>query len=230
MNADADLDLVFAQLEGRDAGCGYGAGGESNAHAAGCGIDAGAESDEVWQRHALFGGSAEDFLDHQRSGNPTTPDGVGRVVDRHVVINQNARDLALGHFRGHLEVHHVAFVVLDDQDDTCACVGRLDGGKDTVGSGRGENRAGNRGIEHPPSDKAGMQGFVARSAAGDECDFGLSRRTALHEAAAGVHRDQIRVGGGKTVKAFVEDIGDVVDQLLHEASSSWQAIFPAKSE
>ena len=64
-----------------------------------------------------------------------------------------------------VEIHHIAFVVLDDEEDAGAGVDGLRGLDHLVGRRRGEDLAGAGGIEHAAADKARMQRLMARTAA-----------------------------------------------------------------
>src|SRR5882724_4531059 len=50
---------------------------------------------------------------------------VGRALDRHVVVRHHARDFSPGHFGSHCEIHHIAFVILDDEKHASAGVDGL---------------------------------------------------------------------------------------------------------
>ena len=75
----------------------------------------------------------------------------------------------------HLEVHHVAGVVLHDVQDARAAV---DGGRrrqHLVGHRGGEHLAGTGRVEHAEADEPAVQRLVARAAAGDEADLAAGR-------------------------------------------------------
>ena len=76
------------------------------------------------------GGGTGGLVDENGPTDATPAGGVQRVLDGHVVVDDDLCDvldaLHLGHLRGRLEVHHVTLVVLDDAEDALARVRRLD--------------------------------------------------------------------------------------------------------
>ena len=114
------------------------------------------------------GGGADNLLDDQRAGDAATSGRIGRSLDRHVIVGNDRGTTAIGHFRRHFEVHHVAFIVLDDQHDALSLIDGLDRGEHLVWRGRGENLPGASGVQHAEADKSGVQRLVPRAAAGDE--------------------------------------------------------------
>ena len=95
-----------------------------------------------------------------------------------------------GELGGHLEVHHVAGVVLDDVEHAGAAVDRLGGGQHLVGRGRGEDRARAGRVEHAPADEAAVHGLVARAAARDERHLALHRRVGAHDEVGATRHSQ----------------------------------------
>src|SRR6266511_1351395 len=96
------------------------------------------------------------------------PLGVGGVLDRHVVVDDHALDLAARLARqvgGHLEVHHVAGVVLDDVQHPGAGVDLAGGPLHLVGRWRGEHRSGTGGVEHAAAHEPAVHRLVAGAAA-----------------------------------------------------------------
>ena len=82
---------------------------------------------------------------------PRRPGGVEAVLDRDVVVGDDRLDLdalALGQVGGHLEVQHVAGVVLDDVQDAGAAVDGLGRLEHLVRRRRGEHLARARRVEH----------------------------------------------------------------------------------
>lgn len=124
--------------------------------------------------------------------------GVERVLDGHVVVGDDGfhPDAALRgrHLRGHLEVHDVAGVVLDNVQDAGAGVHRGRGGHHLVGDGRGEDLAAARGVQHAEPDVAAVHRLVAGAAAGDESHLaGTGGRPC-----AGSPCSRGRCGGGRS--------------------------------
>ena len=101
-----------------------------------------------------------------------------------------------GELGGHLEVQHVAGVVLDDVDDAGAAVDRLGRGQDLVGHGRGEDLARAGRVEHAGADEPAVQRLVARPAAGDQADLAGHRGVGADDDLVGEVDPQLRVGRG----------------------------------
>ena len=124
MDADADLDLVVGQLEGRRAGGGHDAAGQGHAHRASVGVDLDRHVGDSRERATGLGARAGDLLEQHGRADPAPTGRVERVLDRDVVVGDDRGDLDLvGHeLRRELEVEHVAGVVLDDVEDAGAAV------------------------------------------------------------------------------------------------------------
>jgi hypothetical protein len=91
---------------------------------------------------------AHDFLDDQRPGDAAPPSRISRGLDGDIVVGDDNCAAAFGHLRRHLEVHHVAFVILDDQDHACALIDRLDRGDDLIRRRRGKDLSWARRVQH----------------------------------------------------------------------------------
>ena len=124
--------------------------------------------------------------------------------------------LAGEHLRRHLEVHDVAGVVLDDEQDAGAAVDRRGRGEHLIRRGRREHLTGAGGIEHAIADEAGVQGLVAGAAAGNQRHLVVHRRPGAGDEGRIVRElDQIGMRRGKTVEALSQDALNGVHQLLH---------------
>src|SRR6202020_3182137 len=98
----------------------------------------------------------------------TTPGRVQRVLHGHVVVGEDGLDLdvvALAHLGGHLEVHHVAGVVLDDVNDPGATVDGLGRLQHLVGGRGGEHLARAGGIRHARPNEATVHRLMPRASA-----------------------------------------------------------------
>ena len=219
MDADAHFHLVGADLEGRLAGLRHGAGGERDAHRGGRLVDRVAECFQRCQVVAALGRRADDALDDQRAGHAAAPGGVGRVLDRHVVVDDHGRVVAVEHLGRHLEVHHVAGIVLHDEEHTGACVHGRGRGEHLVGRGRSEDLAGAGRVEHAVADEAGVQRLVAGTATRDQRDLAGFQRAPADELVCGAERHDVGMRRRETVERFGEHGVDVVDQLFHAVSS-----------
>ena len=89
--------------------------------------------------------------------------------------------VALAHVGGHVEVHDVAGVVLDDVHDTGAAVDGLGRLQHLVGRGGGEHLARAGRVEHAGPDEAAVHRLVTRAAPGDQPDLALDRRVNAHD-------------------------------------------------
>ena len=69
---------------------------------------------------------------------------------------------------------------------------------------RGEDLAGASGIEHAEADEARMQRLVPRTAAGNQRDLAGLERAAADEFTLGAKQQDIGMGGGETIQAFLE--------------------------
>src|SRR5690606_11814917 len=144
------------------------------------------------------------------------------VLHRHVVVDDDRLDadaLVGGEVGGHLEVEHVARVVLDDVQHARAAVGGLGGGEDLVGDGRGEHLAGAGGVEHAVADEAAVQRFVAGAAAGDQADLAGGGAAGSDDVAVLGVDGQRGVGGGDPGQRVGEYVVGGVDELLHGSGS-----------
>ena len=133
MNADTHLHLILAKRESRLAGGRHRAAGQRHAHRAGALVDLVAERLEALQIGARFGCGADDLLHHQRAGNAAPARRIKRVLDRHIVIGDDGLDIHSRHFLRHLEIHEVALIILDDEEDAGSLIHRLRRGDHLVG-------------------------------------------------------------------------------------------------
>ena len=124
------------------------------------------------------------------------------------------------HLGGHLEVHDVAGVVLDDVQHAGAAVDELGGLVHLVGRRRREDLSGAGGVEHAEADEAAVQRLVAGAAAGDQPDLAGDRRVGSVDDLVLVVDPQLRVGGRDAAQRIGHDVGGIVDQLLHDVVSS----------
>src|SRR5205823_5268271 len=180
VDADAEFDLVVGELEAGLAGGGHGARGERHAEGAGPVVDLAGQRGGGGEVGAAFGGRADDLLhEHGGAGAPPTRR-PGAVLHRHVVVDDHGLDpdpVVVGEFGGHLEVEHVAGVVLHDVQDAGAGVDGLGGGQDLVGHRRGEHltRAGR--VEHAVAHEPAVQRLVPGPATGHQAHLARRRPT-----------------------------------------------------
>src|SRR6266516_2900772 len=130
VEADADLDLVVAQVEGGRAGGRHGARAERQPHRADVVDQPLGQVGDAVEVGALLGLGAGQLLEQHGPADPAPALGVERVLDGHVVVDGDAGDLlavVAGQVGGHLEVHDVAGVVLDDVQHAGAAVDPVGG-------------------------------------------------------------------------------------------------------
>src|SRR4051795_3978942 len=159
VDADADLHLVRAEREVRLAGRRRDARRQRHAHAAALVVHVAADVRDVLERLALLGRRAADLLREHGHADAAPAGRIEAVLDGHVVVRHHRRDLdPLGgrELRGHLEVHDVARVVLDDVQDAGPTVHGLRGLVHLVRRGRGEHLARTGGVEHAVADEAAL--------------------------------------------------------------------------
>ena len=154
-----------------------------------------------------------------RTGHPAPPAGEGGILYRYVVVGYYVVGLyafGLGELAGHLEVEHVAGVVLDDVEDARAAVDGFGGFEHLVGGGAGEDGAGAGGVEHSGADVAAVGRLVAGAAPGDEGDFALHRSVGAHYyVVLGDHPEEIAVGQLHPPEHLFDHPLRGVDDLLH---------------
>ena len=215
-----DLDLVVGQVERRRARGGHDARGKGQAHRLPGRVDPFGRRRHVGQRGTGLRMRAGDLLEQHGHADAPSAGRVQRVLDRHVVVGDDRGDLDVaGHeLRGHLEVEHVAGVVLDDVQDTGPAVDRPRGGLHLVGDRRGEHVAGSGRVEHALPDEPAVERLVPGSTARDEGDLALDRTAgAEHEVVRRVDLDVVRMRGAEATQALGDDVLDRVDELLHPA-------------
>jgi hypothetical protein len=168
---------------------------------------------------AALGGGPQDLLrQHGGAGAPPAL-GVEAALHRHVVGDQHAlhlEALAPQQIRRHVEIHHVAGVVLHNHQDPRAPVNGLGRLIHLVRGGGGEHRAGTGGVQHPVADEAHVHRLVAAAAAGDHRHLPRSGRVRpVDEVRIEVHLDQIRMGLEHPLQRLRDYIHRIIDQLLH---------------
>src|SRR6266581_434308 len=220
VDADADLDLVVAQVEGGRAGGRHGARAERQPHRADVVDHLLGQVGDAVEVGALLGLGADELLEQHGPADSAPALGVERVLDGHVVVDGDAGDLlaaVAGQVGGHLEVHDVAGVVLDDVQHAGAAVDLVGGPFHLVGRWRGEHRAGTGGVEHAEPDEAAVHGLVAGATAADQADLAGPRRIGpVDHGRVEVHRDHVAVRQRQAFERFGYEVVDGVDELFHD--------------
>jgi hypothetical protein len=128
--------------------------------------------------------------------------------------------LGLGEICRHLEVEHVAGVVLDDVQHAAPPSTAFVASSIWSGRRRGEDLAGTGGIEHPAADEATVHRLVARAAARDDPDLALLGRVGADDHHRIVdHAHVVAMGRLDPLERLAHHRIRLVDQLLHAAST-----------
>ena len=134
------------------------------------------------ERPALLGRCAGDLLEQHGDADPAPARRPGAVLHGDVVVGDDRHDsraaLRGSQFGGHLEVHDVAGVVLDDMQHAGAAVDELGRGQHLLRHGGGEDLARAGRVQHAEPDEPAVQWLVTRPAAGDDPDLAAPRRVA----------------------------------------------------
>src|SRR5262245_16897941 len=164
VDADPDLHLVVTELERRLPGGGNDARCQGHAHAAGVGVDLAAELGDVGEAAPLLCGCTADLLRQHGCTDAAPARGVEAVLNGDVVVDHHRLDLdvlAACELGRHVEVHHVACVVLDDVKDAGAAVDGLGRVEHLIGRRRREHLTGARRVEHAKPDEAAVHRLVS---------------------------------------------------------------------
>src|SRR5204863_8958924 len=176
----------------------------------------------------LLGRRSADLLGEHRGADAAPPCGIQAVLHGDVVVDHHGLDLdvlAAGEVGGHLEVHHVARVVLDDVEHSGAAVHGLRRIEHLVGRRRREHLARTGGVEHPEPDEAPMHRLVAWASARDEPDLALHRGIGANDHVR-IELDAHEVGVGRceALQCLGDDVVWFVDQLLHVSSAPVESL------
>ena len=170
---------------------------------------------------ALLGKSTGDLLHEHGGADAPAARRVEVVLDRHVVVDDHAGDLdvlVVGQFGGHLEVQHVACVVLHDVQHPGAAVDRPRRQEHLVRDRRGEHFARAGGVEHAVPDEPAVQGLVPGTAAGYQADLARHRAARPQDDLILHIHPQRRVRGGDAGQGVRDHGVGPVDQLLHDVA------------
>ena len=127
--------------------------------------------------------------------------------------------LALPHVGGHVEVHDVAGVVLDDVNDAGATVDGLRRLEHLVGRGRGEHFPRTSRVEHARPDVPAVHRLMTRAASGDEPDLALDGRVDADDDGWFVDDPySVAVCCFNAMERVLEDRVGRIDELFHAPS------------
>src|SRR5215218_5637722 len=224
VDADAELHLVIANIENGLPALGRGATRERHPHGAHVGVDALRKLLYPCEVFAVVGRSTADLVHEDGASDAAPPARVSRVLDGHVVVGHHIVGLypfGLAELPCHLEVEHVARVVLDDVEDTGPAVDSLARLEHLVRRRTRKNGAGAGGVEHSWSDEAAVGRLVARAAARDEGYLALYGGVGPYDdVGLGNHPDQAAVGQLHPPEHVLDDPLGRVDDFLHLLLSS----------
>lgn len=223
VDADTHLGLLDAELEDRGALGGRRARRQGHAHAAGHRVDVLPDAHDLVEVGSPLRGRAHGLDDEEVARDTAPAHGERRVVDGHVVIDQDGADLdalGLGQFLRHLERHPVARVVVHDVRH--ARVGGELAGRahDVLHRRRGEHIARAGAVEHSGSDRHDVRRFVTRTRTLQDRHLVRDRGVRTRDQVdLGVVGQGVRIGEGETLEHLGHEILGVVDELLHASSS-----------
>src|SRR5215217_2543921 len=221
VDADADLHLVIANIEDWLPTLGRGATGKRHPHRAHVGVDALRKLLDACEIFPVVGRGTADLVHEDSACDPAPPARVRRVLDGHIVVGHDIVGLypfGLAELPCHLEVEHVARVVLDDVEDTGPAVDSLARLEHLVRRRTRKNGAGAGGVEHSWSDEAAVGRLVARAAARDEGYLAFYGGVGPYDdVGLWDDPDQAAVGNLHPPEHVLDDPLGGVDDLLHGA-------------
>src|SRR5690606_18655321 len=223
VDAQADFDLVLPQLKTGGSRRRHDAGSEGHSHASDLPDHLVGDRLHLFQGGAAGCQGAGDLVDEDGAGNSPAARRVGAVFDGHVVVDDHLRHadaLRFGHFRGHFEIHHVARVVFDDEENPVAAVHRLERFQHLVGSGGGEHLTRDRRIQHALSHIPRMGGFMAASAAADQPHLSGYGGVGPDDDLRAGKFFEMGMGGHHAVQHVPHHLFRRIDQLFHIDSPS----------
>ena len=148
--------------------------------------------------------------------------GKRRILNRHVIVHDhmvNVKSVFLSRLLGHLKVHGIARVVLDDQQDTLVAGShRSNPGGNPVHCRRSKYRAAHRGIEHAGAHKSQMCRLMAHAATGNKSNL-VALGMRAHDDIVRRLCDKRRICLHVTIDHLALDISRIVDELFHSKSS-----------
>jgi hypothetical protein len=190
-----------------------------HAHRAGHRVHLVAQAHQFVDVRACLGRRADHLDDEEVAGHAAPPDGVGRVGDRDVVVDQQGLDLhtlGLGHLLAHVEGHPVARVVVHDVQHALRRREELAGLQHEVHRRCGEHVTGTGRVEHAPAHDHHVGRFVAGPGALHDRHLVLVGRVGPHdEVVLGDVAQGVRVGQGDALEHLGDELAGVVDELLH---------------
>jgi hypothetical protein len=127
----------------------------------------------------------------------------------------------LTEFRGHLEVHNVAGVVLDDVENASAAVDGSRSSFDLVRRGRSEHLTETGGIQHSFPNKSHVHGFVTAATSRHDGDFARDRRIgANHIGWVEADLENIRMRQSQAGERLAPDVLRIVNRRVKNSLES----------
>ena len=138
------------------------------------------------------------------------------ILDSDVIIGDDGFLFPFEELRGHLEIHDIAGVVLDDPKNASAVFDLFGRSQNLVGSRRSEYLSGASCVQHSESDKSCMQRLVAGSAARNQRDLaGPASSFSRHQPRIKRDFHDVGMGESKAAQALDQNVIDLIDQFLH---------------
>ena len=215
VDTHADLHFVLSDIECGLAGCRHRAARQRYPDRAGRSIDPVAQGFQRGKVAPFFCRSTEDLLHDQRSRDAAPSRREGRGFHRDVVIGDHRLGRLSAHLARHVEVHDIALVILDDEQDAAAGIRGLGRRKNEIGRRRGKDLAGTCGVQHAVPDKAGMKRFVPRAAARYQGHLAGYQISTQNERRLLAHAHDVGMCRAKSGETFAQHALGGVDQLLH---------------
>ena len=218
MDADAHFHFVLADFKAGFASSRNGAGGQICTHGAHIVDNLLGNGVNFFQSCPLLCLGTGNLMYKNRACHTPASGGVQRVLNGHVIIGDHAHALDavhFGHFCGHFKIHYITSIVLDDQQNTGGGSHFPNGSFYLVGGGGGKDRACHRCIQHALAYEAAMGGFVAGTAAGNQCNLICFFLRTDQNVVVRQFFQVLRMGLCNALEHFQFYIFDLIDQFFH---------------
>src|SRR6201981_174624 len=192
---------------------------KGHSHAAAFGVHFVTKRGRLFQGGPRFGGGSNNLLGQNRRTDSATSGRVKTVFNSDVIIDYDRFDLdplRSGEVSGHLKIHDIAGIILNDVQHAFAAVHCLRGLVHLIRGGTGKNSARASGVEHPFSDKAAMHWLMSATAAGDDSHFALHRSVSSRDVVRiEVNFNEVAKCGAEAGHGIENDVLWGVNELFH---------------
>src|SRR5215203_5982595 len=224
VDTDADLHLILADIEDGLPTLWRGATRERHPHRAHVGVNALRKLLYACEIFPVVGRGTADLVHEDGACDAAPPARIRRVLDGDIIVGNDVVGLypfGLAELPCHLEVEHVARVVLDDVEDTGPAVHGLARFEHLVRRRARKYGPGAGCVEHSRPDITAVGRLMARSATGDEGYLALYGGVgSYHDVGLGDNPDQAAVGQLHPPEHVLDDPLGRVDDFLHLLFSS----------